>query len=261
MTTDSKKHNAIEKTLSILNVFSPYNQELSSNEVSKKLGYHKATASRILLLLTKYGFLEQNKKNNKFKLGPSIAILSSSFYRSLESKLIQLARPYLKKLRDSIQETVVLEVLSGRTTVRAYSIEGPGPLHLIGTIGARLPIHATAGSKAILAHLDQDTWDYFLDNDLPRRTASTITDLNQYKKELRKAKTDGIAFDMEELDPDICAMAAPVFNAEGIPIAAVVVATLAGHLKRDVNSRKAVQLKNTADKISEHIKKTAKISW
>ena len=256
METDSKKHNAIEKALTILNIFSPHNQELSTNEISEALGYHKATTSRTLLLLTKYGFLEQNRENKKFKLGPSIAILSSSFYHSLESKLIQLARPYLEKLKDSIQETVVLEVLSGRTTVRAYSIEGPGPLHLVGTIGARLPIHATAGSKVILAHLDPVTWDYFLDNDLPRRTASTITDVNQYKKELRKAKTDGIAFDMEELDPDICAMAAPVFNAEGIPIAAIVVATLAGHLKRDVNSRKAIQLKKTADRISEQLKKT-----
>ena len=260
MKTDSKKHNAIEKALTILNIFSPNNHELSTNEISEKMGYHKATTSRTLLLLTSYGFLEQNRENKKFKLGPSIAILSSSLYRSLESKLIKLASPYLEKLRESIQETVVLEVLSGRTTVRAYSIEGPGPLHLIGTIGARLPIHATAGSKAILAHLDPKTWDYFLDNDLPWRTASTITDLNQYKKELRKAKTDGIAFDMEELDPDVCAMAAPVFNAEGIPIAAVVIATLAGHLKRDINSRKAIQLKKTADKISEHIKKTAKMS-
>ncbi len=260
MKTDSEKHNAIEKALTILNIFSSHNHELSTNEISLMLYYHKATISRTLLLLAKYGFLEQNRENKKFKLGPSIAILSSSLYRSLESELIQLARPYLEKLKDSIQETVVLEVLSGRTTVRAYSVEGPGPLHLIGTIGARLPIHATAGSKAILAHLDPKTWDYFLDNDLPRRTASTITDLDQYKKELRKAKTDGIAFDMEELDPDICAMAAPVFNAEGTPIAAVVVATLAGHLKRDTNSRKAVQLKKTAENISKHIKKTAEIS-
>jgi len=260
MKTDSKKHNAIEKALAILNIFSSRNQELNTNEISEILGYHKATTSRTLLLLTKYGFLEQNRENKKFKLGPSIAILSSSLYRSLESELIQLAKPYLENLRDSIQETVVLEVLSGRTTVRAYSIEGPGPLHIIGTIGARLPIHATAGSKVILAHIDQKNWDYYLDSDLPKRTASTITDLKLYKKELRKAKTDGIAFDMEELDPDVCAMAAPVFNAEGTPIAAVVVATLAGHLKRDINSRKAVQLKKTADKISQEIKKLGKIS-
>jgi DNA-binding IclR family transcriptional regulator len=254
MKIDSKKHSAIEKALKILKVFSPYNQELSTNEISGALGYHKATTSRILLLLTKYGFLEQNKQNRKFKLGPSVAILSLSFYRSLENKLVQLAKPYLVELRDSIQEAVVLEVLSGRTTVRAYFVDGPGPLLLTGSAGDRLPINAAAGARSILAHLDPDTWDYYLDSDLPQQTPSTMTDLNQLKKQLRKIKADGIAFDMGELDPDIFAMAAPIFDPEGIPVAAVVVAVLAGHLEKDINSRKAIQLKKTAGRISEKLR-------
>ena len=260
MKIESKKHNAIEKALDILNVFSPHNQELSTSEVSKILGYHKATTSRTMLLLTKYGFLEQNKQNRKFKLGPSIAILNLSYNRSLENKLVQLAKPYLVELRNSIQEAVVLEVLSGRTTVRSYFVDGPGPLLLTGTAGDRLPINAAAGARSILAHLDPDTWDYYLDTDLPQQTPSTMTDLNQLKKQLRKIKADGIAFDMRELDPDICAMGAPIFNAEGIPVAAVTVACLAGRLEKNTKSKKAIQLKRTVERISEHLKKTEKMS-
>ena len=253
METDSKKHNAIEKALTILNIFPPHNRELSTNEISDIQGYHKATTSRTLLLLKKYGFLEQNKQNKKFKLGPSIPILSLSFNRSVENKLVQIAKPYLDKLRDSIQETVALEVLSGRTTVRAYSIEGPRLLQVAGNIGDRLPINAAAGAKSILAYLDPDTWDYYLDDDLPRQTPSTIADLNQFKRQLRKIKIDGIAFDMGEYNIDICAMGAPIFNAEGIPVAAVVVAGLASHIKKDINSRMAIQVKEMAKRISEQL--------
>ena len=260
MKIESKKHNAIEKALNILNVFSPHNQELSTNEISKILEYHKATTSRTMLLLTKYGFLEQNKQNRKFKLGPSIAILNLSYNRSLENKLVQLAKPYLVELRNSIQEAVVLEVLSGRTTVRSYFVDGPGPLLLTGTAGDRLPIHAAAGARAILAHLDPDTWDYYLDGDLPQQTPSTMTDINQLKKQLRKIRADGIAFDMQELDPDINAMGAPIFDAEGIPVAALVIAALAGHLEKDINSKKAIQLKKMAKTISEQLKKAEKMS-
>ena len=260
MESDLKKHNAIEKALTILNLFSPHNQELSTSEISKILGYHKATISRTMLLLTKYGFLEQNQQNRRFTLGPSIAILNLSFNRSLEDKLTQIAKPYLEKLRDSIRETVVLEVLSGRTTVRAYFLEGPGPLNMTGTAGDRLPINAAAGAKSILAHLDPDTWDYFLDNDLPRQTSSTITDLNQFKKQLRKIKADGISFDMGELDPDVRAMGAPIFNAEGMPVAAVVVVGLEGHFEKDKNSITAIQLKKIAKEISQQIKETKSLS-
>ena len=256
MEPDPKKHNAIEKALTILNLFYPYNQELSTSEISKILGYHKATISRTILLLKEYGFLEQNKQNKKFALGPSIAILNLSINRSLENQLTKIAKPYLNKLRDSIRETVVLEVLSGRTTVRAYFIEGPGPLNMTDNSGYRLPINAAAGAKSILAHLDPNTWDYLLGNDLPRQTASTITDPNQLKKQLRKIKSDGIAFDMGEFDPDVRAMGAPIFNAEGIPVAAVVIVGLAGRFEMDKNSRKAIQVKKTAKEISEHLKTT-----
>jgi len=258
MEPDSKKHNAIEKALTILSLFSPYNQELSTSEISKILGYHKATISRTILLLTKYGFLEQNRENRKFTLGPSIAVLSLSFNRSLENRLTQMAKPYLDKLRDVIRETIVLEVLSGRTTVRAYFVEGPGPLNMTGTAGDRLPINAAAGAKSILAHLDPDTWDYYLDNDLPQQTPSTITDLNKFKKQLRKIKTEGIAFDAGELDPDVRAMGAPIFDAEGMPVAAVVAVGLAGHFEMHKKSRMAVQVKKTAKEISEQIKKAEK---
>ena len=131
MKTDSIKHNAIEKALNILNIFSPRNHELSTNEISEILGYHRTTTIRTLLPLKTYGFLEQNKENKKYKLGASIAILSLSFHRSMENELVRFAKPYLKKLRDSVHEAVVLEVLAGRTTVRAHIIEGPGPLSFI----------------------------------------------------------------------------------------------------------------------------------
>lgn len=260
MLKDLKKHNSIEKALNVLNIFPPYNRELSTNEISEILGYQKTTTIRTLLPLTRYGFLEQNKENKKFKLGPSIAILSLSFNRSMENKLVQLAKPYMVELKDTIQETIVLEVLSGRTTVRAYVIESPGPFRYEGQIGGRLPINAAAGAKSILAYLDPEALEYYLDSDLPRRTPSTVTDIDQFKKQLTQIKADGIAFDIEEFDPYICGMGAPVFNAKSIPVAAVVVVSLKGHLKKDINSEKAIQLKKTAEKISEELRRAENLS-
>ena len=183
-----EKHNAIEKALIILGQFAINNRELSTMEISKILGYHKATASRTLLLLKKYDFLEQNEKSKKFKLGTAIMNLGLSVTKALKNDLIQIARPYLDDLRDTLQETIALEILSGRKTVMAYAAEGPRRIRLGSDIGMSLPSIATAGGKAILAYIPPNEWDNFVGSKLPRFTHRSITNRQLFYKQLEQVK-------------------------------------------------------------------------
>ena len=108
------KANSIEKTLAILLSFSPYNQEIGTGEISQKLGFHKATVSRILLTPTRSAFLEKNPQPKKFRLGPSIRSLGSAATRSVKTNMVRIAKPYTDELRDILRETIVLEVPSGK---------------------------------------------------------------------------------------------------------------------------------------------------
>lgn len=253
MDTRNEKHNAIEKALVILGQFAMKNQELSTMEISKTLGYHKATASRTLLLLTRYGFLEQNEKTKRFKLGSTIINLGLVVTRSLKSDLVQIAKPYLDKLRDTLQATIALEVLSGRHTVMAYVAEGPRRVRLGADVGMRLPSIATAGAKAILAFISSDEWDSFLGAELNRFTPNSITDRKQFYKQLEQIKKTRIAFDIGEHDPDLNAIGSPIFNMEGIPVAGVVVVGLSSRIGSDIHSESAHEVKKTAEKISKRL--------
>lgn len=253
MEPSKEKHTAIEKALNILTLFSPYNLELTPHEISEKLGYHQATTSRTLILLAKKGFLDQNEQTKRFRLGPAIALLNHSLHQSLENEVVRIAKPHIDKLRDSLKETVVLEVLSGRTTVRAYAAEGLRPIRTRGDIGDRLPMYAAAGAKAILAYLDPETWDWFLDRDIPRMTPNTITDIKQIKEQLKAIRRRGTAFDNGEFDVDINAVGAPIFNTQEKPVAAVVVAGLPSRIQNSVDPRIAEEVKATALAISEKL--------
>ena len=151
MRQDSPKKSSIDKALIILTSFVPYNQEMGTIEISHKLGFHKATASRILQNLVKRGFLIQNTETKKFMLGPSVINLSRAVSLSLKSNLVHIAKPFVDDLRDRLKETVIFEVLSGETTFMAYVAEGPRLVSLAGSIGDRVPLHASAGAKALLA--------------------------------------------------------------------------------------------------------------
>ena len=171
------KANSTEKALEILLSFTPYNQEMGTVEISQKLGFHKATVSRILHTLTNYGLLQQDAKTRKFRLGQSAINLGLAVNRSINSEMVLLGKPYIDALRDALKETVVLELVSGRSAVIAYIAEGSGPIRIKGAVGDRRPVHAAAGAKAILAFSPPEMKEQLLKEEMKQLTPNTSTDV------------------------------------------------------------------------------------
>ena len=247
------KANAIDKALIILACFLPYNKEMGTVEISQRLGLHKATASRILLTLVRHGFLIQNQETRKFTLGYTVAQLARAIGHFVKADLIPIAKPFVDALREELKETVTLEVCSGGSIFMAYIAEGPQLLALAGNIGERVPAHAAAGAKAIVAFSSHDMRQALLGPNLERLTKKTITNPAAFAREIAKIKKEGIAFDLEEVNEGTCAIGAPVFNHELEPVGAVVVAAPCQRMARRSNSRMARALKETARKISSSL--------
>jgi IclR family KDG regulon transcriptional repressor len=248
-----KKPNSIEKALEILQAFTPYNQELGTGEISQKLGLHKATSSRILRTLADKGFLQQDSETKKFSLGPAASDIGRAYNHGLNSNLVQLAKPYIDDLRSTLEETVVLEVLSGASTVMAYVAEGPQRVHIAGTVGDRLPVHAAAGAKAILAFLPEDVAQRVIGDELPQLTPNTITGPEAYRSGLEKIRRNGYSIDREEIDIGINAVGVPIFNHKDEPVAAVVVAGPSQRITGKDDTAVVIWTKRTAAEISAQL--------
>ncbi|MGD8226265.1 MAG: IclR family transcriptional regulator [Desulfobacteraceae bacterium] len=249
----TQKVNSIDKALTILSCFVPYNQEMGTVEIGQRLGFHKATVSRILQTLTRHGFLSQNSQTRKFTLGPSVMDLARAVNQSLRTNLVPIAKPFVDELRDNFNETVILEVLTGKSTFMAYIAEGPQLVRLAGSIGDRLPIHAAAGAKAILAFSAPEIVKSLLDGKLQAFTRHTITDTMTLIRQLDNIRESGVAFDREEIDEGTSALGAPIFNHEQIPVAAVVVAGPSQRVTWKRDSEMVSALKETAAKISAQL--------
>lgn len=253
MRQSAQKMNSIDKALTILTAFAPYNQEMGTSEISQKLGFHKATVSRILLTLTRQGFLRQSAKTKRFVLGPAIINLARAVSQSLKTNLVQIAKPFIDELRDRLKETVILEVLSGESTFMAYIAEGPRLVRLAGSIGDRVPVHASAGAKAVLAFSAPETKELLLKTKLHRFTKRTITDRKTLDRQLAGIRKEGIAFDQEEIDEGTSAVGVPIFSHEGVPVAAVVVAGPSQRIAGNSNGEMFTALKGVAAKISAEL--------
>lgn len=180
-------HISVERALKLLLAFIPHNQERGTVELSKSLGLHPSTVSRLLCVLTKYGFLQQDAITKRYKLGEAAASIGNAITHSFREGLVAIAKPHIDALRDRIRDTVSLELMEGDGTVVAYRAKGPHIIQVLFSPGERLPIHMAAGAKTILAFSSPETVNRLLRRELQRFTPNTITDLKILKAQLYTA--------------------------------------------------------------------------
>ena len=250
MNDKNSKPTAIEKALDILSAFTPNNSEMGTVELSQKTGFHTATVNRTLQVLSRKRFLHQNPLNRKFTLGPAIFALGEAVLESVRGSLLHFAVPHLRQLCDNLRETVVLEVISGLSGVIAYVAQANQILNIRVEVGVRIPTHAAAGTKVIIAFSEQESIERFLKKKLRRYTKKTITDPQKLRAQLEKIRKDGVAFTKEEINLGVNAIGVPIFDHEDRPIAAVVVVGPSSRVKCNKKSPIVPELKKTASKIA-----------
>jgi DNA-binding IclR family transcriptional regulator len=242
-----------EKALKILLAFAPYNHELGTLELSKKLGIHKSTVSRLLHVLKDHQFLQQNPDTKKYVLGRSAAEIGNAVLKSLNNSIVGIAQPYLNELCATVGESVALEVLSGTSIVLAHHVEGQKHIRFSFTLGEQTPIHVAAGSKAILAFCPPDLVERCLKRKFIRYTQNTILSKKRYREVLDEVRNTAIAFDQGERHEDAHAMATPIFGHDGFPVAAVVIAAPAARMTPEFIAQAIGPLKKTAAEISQRL--------
>ena len=253
MKHNTPKKSSIEKALSILMAFTPDNIEMGTVELSQNLDLHPATVNRILKILSQEGFLRQSEQTRKFRLGPSVFHLGRTIFQSLSGNLLKIAVPYMENLAEELGETVILDVMSDKNAIVAYLEHGKSGYMIGPKIGDRVPSHAGAGAKAMLAFYNPDSVEGFLGQKLERFTTKTITDLQTFKLELEKIKRQGVAFCREEMAIGMNAIGVPIFDHDNKPVASLVVGGLASRVRCIIASSTVVALKRTASEISARI--------
>jgi len=253
MKPKSNTLSSTEKALKILLAFTPFNQEMGTIELSEKLDIHKSTVSRLLHLLTAQEFLQQNPDTKKYLLGRSTARIGDAVLKSLSNSMVSIALPYLSALCDEMGESIALEVLSGTSVYLAHHVEGQQHIRVSFNLGEQVPLHVAAGAKAILAFCDTTFVEHCLQKPLIRFTPKTVTTKKKYFEVLAEVRRLGAAFDQGERYEDAHAVATPIFNHGGAPVAALVMAGPAFRLTPAFLMQSIAALKKTAAEISQRL--------
>lgn len=239
------------KALDILLCFSDSEPELSLTEISARLGIHKSTLHRLLGTLESKRFVQRDPGTGRYRLGTRLLELASLVVE--HSNLQQRARPHLYRLVEECQETVDLSVLDGNSVVYLEVVESPHRVKLAAKPGQRLPIHSTASGKVLLAFVPPEELERLLPAALDRYTESTLATREALLQDLSATQERGYAVSYQEYEAGINAVAAPVLDMRGHPIAAVAVAGPAFRLTRERLGEIAPAVRATAEAIARDV--------
>lgn len=160
----------------------------------------RATTHRLAAALEAHGLL---RRLDGGRYVPGLRLLALGRAAAAALPLAELARPGLTSLRDATGESVQLYVRQGDERVCVASLESPHGLRTIVETGANLPVDRGSAGRVLTGGTGEDGW-----------VAS-----------------------VEEREPGVASVSAPVVDGRGVTVAAVGVSGPVERLTRDPGAR------------------------
>jgi DNA-binding IclR family transcriptional regulator len=150
----------------------------------ERTGLSRATAHRLATALEDHGLLRRTE-DGRFALGLHLVALGRA--ATEQYPLAEAARPALGELRAGTGESVQLYVVDGESRVCVAALESPHGLRTIVAVGSALPLDRGSAGRVLTGSVGKHGW------------VETV----------------------EEREPGVASVSAPVHGADGAVVAAV----------------------------------------
>jgi DNA-binding IclR family transcriptional regulator len=216
------KVEAVERALAVLDAFRADRPTMTLGEIAAATGFYKSTILRLAASLERCGYLVR-EENGVFRLGPTPWRLGSIYRAGFN--LGGTIRPELRRLVEASGETASFYVREGRSRVCLFRHNSPQSARHHLDEGAELPLNAGASAHVLVA---------FSDGRGSRSNA---------------VQQRGYCISLGERDPQVAAVAVPVFDLGGQFRGALAISGLIGRFKEQERRAALAQLSASADRL------------
>ncbi|WP_336025155.1 IclR family transcriptional regulator [Halobellus salinisoli] len=226
--TNRENLTTVEQTFDILEWIYT-NNGAKPADLGEYLDVSSSTVHRYLKTLIDEGYLV--KEGDSYYL--ALKFLSFGEQARTRKEVYTNAEKYTEMLAEEsgCRSTFIVE--EGLQGIYLYTSPGHHSVWVQSTIGKRIPLHATAGGKALLAHLPDERVTRILDNGLEKKTEQTITSRTALCQSIEDIRERGYAYNKEEQIEGVNAIGAPVKNDAGDVVGAFSVSGPSNRLTGD----------------------------
>lgn len=222
---------AVERALTLLECFTQERRTLSLTELAEATGMYKSTVLRLTGSLERFHFLIR-RDDGRFAIGQAVWRLGLLYRNSFE--LESLVRPILAELVQHTGETASFYVKEGHARVVLYRENSTRAARHHLDEGVSLPLDSGASGHILRAYSDMAT------------------------AELAAVREQGFAVSLGERDPDLAAIAVPVFGKGQALQGALTVSGIITRFTEPDREKILTELKLAAQKLHKQLLKTAR---
>lgn len=200
---------ALTKGMAVLDVVAAAHRPVGLVEITERLGLPKPTVHRIVRQLEAEGLVRREPLRDRYAVGPRLCRLSVSALRaSIEGGAVHAI---LERTVALIGETCNLGILDRDAVVYVDRVECNWPLRLQLQPNSRLPVHATANGKLMLAFLPEAARRRILSGlELTAFTPNTITSTEVLEAEFARIREQDYSTNDQEFHLGLIGVAVPV---------------------------------------------------
>lgn len=190
-------------------------------DLSKRAGLPKMRAFRLLSTLEHTGLITKDS-NSAYHLAYRSLVLGAAAQKQLD--LARVAAPFVRKLGEACDESVVLRVLDGFETLCIDCFLPERAVRVNSTVGNRRAVHIGASGRLLLAFASQHVRDDVLGRGETPYEAKPTVEAGALEQELDLIRQRHYATSPGGYLVDAVSVAAPVMAADGTVIAALTIA-------------------------------------
>ncbi len=219
---------SVEKACRILKVFTLGGSHRLT-DIAVATGLDKATALRLLEVLSRDGFITRDAQTKCYALGPELLGLGAAALAQFDPRAV--VRPSLLRLAGEFEDTAILSVPSGVESLCVDLELGSFPIRAnYLEVGSRRPLGVGAGSLALLAWSPEPEREAAMPQVEARLGRHPRISRSLLEAHMSQARLQGYAVLLDVVVDRMGGIAVPLMGPDGRPVGAISIAALSDRI-------------------------------
>lgn len=205
---NKENHRTTSRVIEILTLVANSSNGLSLTDLAEKMNAPKSSIYPILKTLSNYNFLNYDQINFTYSIGYKAFEIGNAYLNNFD--IMEEIKNSMTNIVNVCSETCHYAILIEGDVLYLQKIDSPEPIRMFSNIGKRMPAYGTGLGKALLMDHDLEQLRKLYPNGLKKLTKNTASTVEELHEQLKFARVEGFAYEVEESNEYIRCIAVPI---------------------------------------------------